>query len=171
MQWVKWIGIMLIAVSVGSVGFWMAFRMDKRLQEYRQLQKVLMLLSSRMRLGEDWASAMESCLQAGAGAWEPWLRRMAKRLRGREVLSEIWAEELERAKGELHLDKEDCRVLAGLGKSLAGASLESCLGQLSQTEDYFHAQQTALEQVIQEQGRMYRTIGVLAGLLVMVVLA
>ena len=62
-------------------------------------------------------------------------------------------------------------MLESLGSSLQGAQLENCLGQISQVQDYFHSQQQMLEQVITEQGRMYRSIGVLAGILVMVVLA
>ena len=42
---------------------------------------------------------------------------------------------------------------------------------ISQLQDYFHGQQHMLEQVITEQGRMYRSIGVLVGILAMVVLA
>ena len=74
-------------------------------------------------------------------------------------------------KKELHLETEDYRILEGLGKSLQGARLENCLGQLSQVQDYFHSQQAVLEQAILEQSRMYKTIGILAGILVMVVLA
>jgi len=62
MQWFKWIGMILMGVSVGSIGFWLAYRMDKRLQEYRTLQKILMLLSSRMRIGENLDEAAQSCI-------------------------------------------------------------------------------------------------------------
>ncbi|MCI8633755.1 MAG: hypothetical protein HFE64_09800 [Lachnospiraceae bacterium] len=170
MQWFKWIGMILMGLSVGSVGFWLAYRMEKRLQEYRSLQKILMLLSSRMRIGENFGEAAQSCIEAGAGEWEPWLRKVQEGLQAQKPLSEIWPQALERSKAELHLDKEDYKMLEGLGKSMQGAGLESCLGQISQIQDYFHAQQTMLEQAIQEQGRLYRTIGVLAGILVMVVL-
>lgn len=170
MQWCKWIGIILTGLSVASLGFWMAYRMEKQLQEYRVLQKLLLLLSNRMRMGESFAQALESCLDAGAEAWEPWIKRMLEGLGNQKPLSEVWQEALEKAKGELHLEKEDYRMLAGLGKSMQGANLESCLGQISQVQDYFHAEQVMLEQAIQEQGRLYRTIGVLAGILVMVVL-
>lgn len=167
----KWLGILMLGLSCGCVGFWMAYRLDKRLEEYRQLQKVLMLLMSRMRLDENLAAALESCAAAGAGAWEPVLSATAKRLRNREPFSQVWPEEIRKAKAGLHLEKEDYAMLAGLGKSLQGARLESCLGQLSQVQDYFHRQQTMLEAAIQEQGRMYKSIGILAGILVMVVLA
>ena len=171
MVWCKWIGIILLAAAAACIGFWMAYRMEKQLDEYRQLQKVFMLLMSRMRIGEPLEMAMESCIQAGAGAWEPWLRRVSDRLAKREALSAIWPEELKQLKKELHLESEDYRVLEGLGKSLQGARLENCLGQLSQVQDYFHSQQAVLEQAILEQSRMYKTIGILAGILVMVVLA
>ena len=62
-------------------------------------------------------------------------------------------------------------MLNTLGSNLQGARLENCLGLISQMQDYFYGQQKMLEQVICEQGRMYRSIGVLAGILVMVVLA
>ena len=171
MNWFKWLGIVCMGLASACLGFWMASRMDKRLEEYRQLQKVLMLLMSRMRLDESMAAAMESCVLAGAGAFEPWLTRMAERLMQRQPLSEVWTQELDRAKSELHLEAEDYRVLKSLGQSLQGARLESCLGQISQVQDYFHRQQSMLEAAIAEQGRMYRSIGILAGILIMVVLA
>lgn len=171
MLWVKWCGLILMGVGLSFVGFWMAYKMDRRLIEYRQLQKVLMLLSGRMQIGESLESALESCILAGAGAWEGWLASMAARLSHRELLQQVWCEELKKSKGELHLEKEDYQMLESLGSSLQGAQLENCLGQISQVQDYFHSQQQMLEQVITEQGRMYRSIGVLAGILVMVVLA
>ena len=171
LNWCKWIGLILIGSGLACSGFWMAYRLDRRLEEYRQLQRVLMVLSGRMRIGEPLEQALESCILAGSGPWEGWLRQMAQRLAQREPLSGVWEEELQKAKGSLHLEKEDYQMLAGLGSSLQGARLENCLGLISQQQDYFHAQQQMLEQVIAEQGRMYRSIGVLAGILVMVVLA
>lgn len=171
MLWCKWIGIILVGAGLASVGFWLAYRLDRRLEEYRQIQKVLLLLSSRMRIGEPLETALESCIQAGVGPWEDWLSRMSRRLARRQPLSEVWPEELQKAKAGLHLEKEDYQMLAGLGSSLQGARLENCLGLISQVQDYFHGQQTMLEQAIAEQGRMYRSIGILAGILVMVVLA
>lgn len=171
MFWLKWCGLILMGVGLSFVGFWMAYKMDRRLIEYRQLQKVLMILSGRMQIGESLESALESCILAGAGAWKGWLESMAARLNHRELLQQVWCEELKKSKGELHLEKEDYQMLESLGSSLQGAQLENCLGQISQVQDYFHSQQQMLEQVITEQGRMYRSIGVLAGILVMVVLA
>ena len=171
MLWLKWCGLILMGVGLSFVGFWMAYKMDRRLIEYRQLQKVLMILSGRMQIGESLESALESCILAGAGAWEGWLESMAARLNHRELLQQVWCEELKKSKGELHLEKEDYQMLESLGSSLQSAQLENCLGQISQVQDYFHSQQQMLEQVITEQGRMYRSIGVLAGILVMVVLA
>ncbi len=171
MLWLKWIGIILIGTGLACIGFWMAYRLDRRLEEYRQLQKVLMMLTSRMRIGEPMEQALESCIMAGAGAWENWLTRMVQRLEQREPLSVVWQEELQKAKGSLHMEKEDYRMLETLGANLQGARLENCLGLLSQLQDYIHGQQQLLEQAIAEQGRMYRSIGVLAGILVMVVLA
>lgn len=171
MLWIKWIGIILVGSGLACIGFWLAYRLDRRLEEYRQLQRVLMMLTSRMRIGEPLELALESCIMAGAGAWESWLSQMARRLEQREPLSIVWAEELQKVKGSLHLEKEDFQMLEGLGSSLQGARLENCLGLISQLQDYFHAQQQMLEQTIAQQGRLYRSIGVLAGILVMVVLA
>ena len=115
--------------------------------------------------------ALENCAFAGAGPWEIWFSRMAQRLIKRELLADVWIEELKKHKQSLHLEKEDYQMLENLGKSLQGARLENCLGMISQLQDYFHGQQHMLEQVITEQGRMYRSIGVLVGILAMVVLA
>lgn len=171
MEWCKWIGIILMGVSVACLGFWMAYRLDKRLSEYRQLQKMLILLSGRMRLGENLTEAFDSCLAAGAGSWEPFLRGVKERLMKREVLSEVWVQELKNARSNLHLEKEDYAVLETLGNDLQGQDLATCLGRLSQIQDYFHAQQKMLEEASKEQVRLYRSIGVLGGILVVVVLA
>ena len=171
MLWLKWCGLILMGAGLSCVGFWLAHGMDRRLVEYRQLQKVLMILAGRMQLGEPLEAALESCILAGAGAWESWLSTMAERVGGREPLQQVWAEELRKAKAGLHLEEDDYQMLASLGSSLQGARLENCLGQLSQVQDYFHSKQQMLEQIITQQGRMYRSIGVLAGILVMVVLA
>ena len=102
MLWLKWCGLILMGVGLSFVGFWMAYKMDRRLIEYRQLQKVLMILSGRMQIGESLESALESCILAGAGAWEGWLESMAARLNHRELLQQVWCEELKKSKGELH---------------------------------------------------------------------
>ena len=164
MIWLKWIGIILIGSGLACVGFRMAYCQERRLEEYRLLQKVLTILMSRMRIGESMEQALETCAEAGAGPWEDWLRQMAQRLEKRDILSEVWKEELKKAKPGLHLEKEEYHALEALGKSLQGARLENCLGMISQLQDYFHGQQKMLEQVITEQGRLYRSIGVLVGI-------
>ncbi len=171
MIWLKWVGIILVGSGLACVGFRMAYCQERQLAEYRLLQKILTILMSRMRIGEAMEAALESCAEAGAGPWKVWLEQMAQRLEKRELLSEVWSEELKKVKKDLHLEKEDYQMLEALGKSLQGARLENCLGMISQLQDYFHGKQQMLEQVIQEQGRMYRSIGVLVGILAMVVLA
>ena len=171
MIWLKWIGIILTGAGLACVGFRMAYCQERRLEEYRVLQKLLTILMSSMRIGESMEHALENCAFAGAGPWEIWFSRMAQRLRKRELLADVWIEELKKHKQSLHLEKEDYQMLENLGKSLQGARLENCLGMISQLQDYFHGQQHMLEQVITEQGRMYRSIGVLVGILAMVVLA
>ncbi len=171
MEWLKWIGILMIGGGLACVGFRMAYCQECRLEEYRLLQKLLTILMSRMRIGESMETALECCAMAGAGPWEEWLMQMSQRLARRELLSEVWKEELKKAKQGLHLEKEDYQMLEALGKTLQGARLENCLGAISQLQDYFYGQQKMLEQVIVEQGRLYRSIGVLVGILVMVVLA
>ena len=171
MLWLKWCGLLMMGAGVSSLGLWMAHRMDRRVIEYRQLQKILMLLSMQMQLGESVEAALEKCLVAGADAWEGWLTGMIPRLRERQPLSNVWQEELQRIKSVLHLEKEDYQMLEHLGSNLQGAQMESCMGLIRQVQEYFRMQQQMLEQVNAEQGRLYRSIGILSGILVVVVLA
>ena len=146
MEWLKWIGIILIGIGLACVGFRMAYCQEKRLEEYRLFQKILTILMNRMRIGESMETALECCAAAGAGPLEDWLRQMAQRLEKRELLSQVWKEELKKVQLSLHLEKEDYHMLESLGKSLQGARLENCIGMISQLQDYFHGKQKMLEQ-------------------------
>ena len=122
-------------------------------------------------MGESMEFALESCAASGTGTLANWFLKMSQRLSQRELLSDVWKEELKREKGNLHLEQEDYGILEELGKNLQGARLENCFDMLQQIQDHFHGKQKMLEQIIVEQGRLYRSIGILGGILAMVVLA
>lgn len=168
----KWIGLCVLGLTSAMTGMWMARRIDVRLKEYKELKRALYILASEIRYAASLSDAAEMVgkrVDGGLGRFFADLSEDMDRKEGK-CLDEIWSEGIRRRQRELNLDEEDRVMLCSLGKHLTGQDAELLQNQIELLEQYVQDKQDRLAEDKRTKSRMYKSLGVLGGILIVVVL-
>lgn len=169
-------GILIMAVSLTGTGFVLAERGKKRLSLLIQLRQMIYYLKSQILYSN--ATLPEAVCEVGnhfriskegeADDWEPALffLNIRKALEKKENLpfSDIWYAETERIPPGIPLTPRDRKNLGALGKELGYADRDmqerALLFFLEQLDEAMEGAKAEAEST----GKLYRTLGVAAGM-------
>ena len=168
----KMMGLCFLGLTSAMAGLWMSRRMDVRLKEYKELKRALYILASEIRYSASLSDAAEMVgkrIAGGLGRVFTDLSEDMDRKEGKS-LDELWSEGVRKRQRELNLDEEDCMMLCSLGKHLAGQDAELLQNQIALLEQYVQDKQERLAEEKRTKGRMYKSLVILGGILIMVVL-
>ena len=167
-------GILLMAVSLFGVGTLLAERGKERLLLLIELRQMIYYLKSQMLYSN--APLPEAVWEVGnhfrsaepENEWDPsyFFLNVGKRLgaKGSRTFSEVWKEEVATIPSDVPLTKSDRQNLSALGgklgyadRSMQERTLLFYLEQLDETTERVKAEAESL-------GKLYRTLGVAAGM-------
>lgn len=168
----KLLGLLFLFVDCVFLGWNQSHGLKKRLELLEELKRLLLLLSGEIRCGH--ATLPEAFFQVGKKARSPYgefFIKVSEELNGevRKPLQEVFERQLK----NLHssgLWKEDLELLLDLGKALGYLDLTMQLSTLKLYEDMLDA---SIQKAAGEYGpkaKMYRYLGVLGGLFLVVLL-
>lgn len=170
------VGILIMAASLTGVGFVLAERGKERLAFLLRLRHMVYYLKSQILYSN--ATLPEAVFEVGIhfrtsekgweNGWEPasFFLNVSKKLdeKGNQPFSDIWQAEVNKIPSEVSLTKSDRQNLGELGRNLGYAdrnmqerTLLFYLEQLDETTERVKAEAESL-------GKLYRTLGVAAGM-------
>lgn len=177
----KYIGILIMAASLIAAGFTAANGLKDRMELLFLFHRMILNMKGQIlysndtlpqamkKIGEDYAKD-----RTGISKEIPdFFLRIVSRLEKEpgNSLPGIWKAETERISEKLPLAEADKNSLLALGENLGCADRETqertFLFYLKQTEDAMEG----LKRDMERKGRLYRCLGMSAGLLLMIVLA
>lgn len=176
----KYVGILMMAAAVTGAGFLAAERWRERLLLLLQFRQMVYYLKGQILYTN--ATLPEAFYEVGTklrdgkrgNRAEPGLLllRVERRLRedGKTPFSVAWQEEVERLPADFPMSKSDRQILAALGENLGYADRKmqerTLLFYLEQTEDSI----AFLKKESDGRMRLYRCMGMAAGLFLMVLM-
>ncbi len=173
-------GILLMAAAAVAAGFFAAERARNRLEILQIFRQMVYHLKSQIMYSN--ATLPEALCEVGTrfaddrtGIWkEPgtFLARVGTALTEKRnlIFSEVWNTEVGRIAADVPLGKADRQNLLSLGDNLgyADRSMQerTLLFYLEQTDESIGG----LKQEIESLGKLYRTLGVAAGMFLVIIL-
>lgn len=173
MVWIKTAGILLTAAGAAGTGISMGLRYRDHLRLLEDLRKMITLLKGEILydnapLEEAFAHAGERSSCVLSGMFTDMSKRIAER--NGESFYEMWQEEVDRLDKEVPLSNEDRRQLKGLGQNLGyldhAMQERTILLYLEQLDGEI----TYLREHLQEKNRLYTSLGIAAGLFLIIVM-
>lgn len=172
---VKWIGVLLVLFSAGGFGIWSAMEWKGRLKLLEQLRQMIYFLKGEITYSH--APLAEALERVGRRTQGPLGDLFANAATGiyrqeGEGLQEIWCRAVNGlSKGtRLPLTREDLDQLSHLGEHLGyldvdmqERTLQLYLEQLDLSIDYLRSNQ-------RERCRLYASLGVMGGMLLVIVM-
>ena len=162
---------LVIALAGYEIGSLIADRQRRRVLEIDAWQALLALLASdvsytAMPLGQ----ALRSAARSGKGLVQEFASGLARRLEGHVLLAEAWRAELERLRPRSCLRLEDTRPLLELGEQLGRFGREEHRGFFLRCQERLALQRRQAAEESSSGGRMWRTLGAVAGVALALVL-
>jgi stage III sporulation protein AB len=166
-------GALLMVISSVILGFYYAAREMLRIKELMEFKKALLILASEIEYTA--APLFEAAANISKRADKPASAFFADFASGLaensgETVYRLWESAVEKHKRRYSLAEEDWEALLAFGKTLGYLDKKMQLNAIDFTNRYIDEKTAALQVGCDKNKRMYRSLGMLGGVLAAVVL-
>lgn len=169
---VKLIGAVVLTGATSLIGFSLAADCSKRPRALRELQALMQMLENEMAYLSNLLSEAFIRIYRGTDSDTAILFREAADNLGENgtTAAEAWEKAIEGNYAKLSLNKEDKAILMTFGKMLGNSDLEGQLNNIRLITSQLKLQELKAEEIKSKNEKMYRSLGVLSGLAIAIVL-
>lgn len=161
------LGVVLVIASSTGIGFSYSFRLGRRLEQLRQLQRMTMFLKGEISYGN--AALPEALSSIGRKLEDPvgpFLKQAASRLREYPDKSfrQVFQEEVQKNLKQSALSAKDKEALMQMGAFLGYLDKDMQLGNLELYLRELDREIQAAAECVPGKQRLYRSLGILGGM-------
>lgn len=169
---VKFLGAIVLIGATSVIGFSLAADCSKRPRALRELQALLQMLENEISYLSNLLSEAFNRIYEGSNSQTAILfKKAAENLGINGVTADVaWEKAVEENYAKLAFNKEDKVILLTFGKMLGNSDLEGQLKNIKLISSQLQLQQLKAEELKQKNEKMYRSLGVLSGLAIAIIL-
>jgi stage III sporulation protein AB len=169
----KIIGSIMIILSSSFIGYVLSRDCSRRPREIRELQGLLQMLENEISYLSSYISdAFERICKASTADVTIFFKDTASSLRKDDSLnaSEAWERAVTRNIKRTSLSKEDEGILISFGKMLGNSDIEGQIKNIGLALSQLKNQEQKAEEARAKSEKMFKSLGILGGLAVVVIL-
>jgi len=166
-------GALIIVAGCAAIGFYFAAYEGFRVADLQEFKKALLILSSEIEhLRSPLPQACENIARRTKAPISDLFHDFSESLTSNqgETAYQLWTQALSDNKKATHLAAEDIDVIEGFGKTLGYLDKQMQQSAITQTIEYINDKTVSLQSQSDKNKRMYRSLGIIGGLLLVVVL-
>ena len=169
---IKLLGAVVLIGATGLIGFSLAADCSKRPRALRELQSLLQMLENEISYLSNLLSEAFSRIYEGSNSDTAILfREAAKSLNTKGITADVaWEKAVDENCSKLSLNKEDKAILLTFGKMLGNSDLEGQINNIKLISSQLKLQELKAEEMRRKNEKMYRSLGVLSGLAITIIL-
>jgi stage III sporulation protein AB len=169
---IKIIGAAIILGSTSIIGFSLSRDCSKRPRILRELQAALQMLENEISYMSNLLSDAFMRIYTSSGTEASILfKEAAKKLDSMGTTAdEAWKSAVNDLYSRLALKKEDKAILISFGSMLGNSDLDGQISNIRLTTSQLKLQELKAEEIKKKNERMYRSLGVLGGLALIIIL-
>jgi len=166
-------GAVALIASCAALGFYMAAQEGFRVHDLQEFKKALMILSSEIEHLR--APLPIACANIAKRTKEPvsnlfsHFSQLLTENEG-ETAYQLWVQALEKQKNRTHLAEEDWEIIEGFGKTLGYLDKQMQQSAITYAVEYIDEKTNSLQVQSDKNKRMYRSLGIIGGLFLAVLL-
>ena len=167
------VGAVAIVAGCTAMGFYFAAKEGFRLGDLQEFKKALMILSSEItHMRAPLPAACANIAKRTAKHVSEMFGNFSTLLEANtgETAYRLWAQALEGQKPNLYLAEEDLDIIEGFGKTLGYLDREMQQSAITYAVEYIDDKTAGLISQADKNKRMYRSLGIIGGLLLAIVL-
>lgn len=165
-------GSVILILATSFIGFSMAADCSRRPKILRELQALLQMFQNEIsylsNLLADSFYRIDALSKTEASIL---FRDAAKYLKTNGITADMaWGKAVEENYEKLALNKEDKSILVSFGKMLGASDLEGQISNIHMLASQLKLQEMKAEEMRKKNEKMYRSLGVLSGLAITIIL-
>jgi len=166
-------GSLITIISAAMIGYIYSRECSKRPQQLRTLQGLLNMLENEISfMSNVLVSSFERICSGSDDVVTVFFRDTARILREKNGMnaSEAWEESIRGNIEQTALNKEDTEILISFGKMLGNSDTEGQIGNIRLALEQLKLQEKKAEEVKAKNAAMYRSLGLLGGIAIVIIL-
>lgn len=169
---IKFLGAVVLIGATSFIGFSLAADCSKRPRALRELQALLQMLENEISyLSNLLLEAFNRIYEGSNSDTAILFREAAINLETNGVTADAaWEMAIEENYSKLSLNKEDKTILLTFGKMLGNSDLEGQINNIKLISSQLKLQELKAEEMRKKNEKMYRSLGVLSGLAITIIL-
>ncbi|MCL2399236.1 MAG: stage III sporulation protein AB [Defluviitaleaceae bacterium] len=173
MTLIRVIGVALTLVASGVLGLYLSGLGKFRLQDLLEFKKALLILKSEIEyvatpLPEAMANISVRTTKPISLIFEHYSQSLKNNSEG-ETAYQLWIASIKIHKQKSFLKDDDWEIIENFGKTLGYLDKQMQVDTITFTTDYIDAQVSKLQEINEKNQRMYRSLGVVGGILLLVI--
>jgi len=168
----KIIGSIIVFLSCSFLGYVLSRDCAKRPQQLRELQGLLQMLENQITyLSDVLAEAFERISRVGEETGV-FFKTAAEILKNGNAVNacDAWEQAVNSCIGMTALNREDKQILLSFGKSLGNTDMEGQIKNIRLTQGHLAIQEKKAEEHRKKNENMYKSLGVIGGAAIVIVL-
>ncbi|MCX8129018.1 MAG: stage III sporulation protein SpoIIIAB [Clostridia bacterium] len=169
----KVIGSLIIILASSFLGYSFSRDCSKRPQELRALQTMLKMFENEIIfLSNILSDAFEKISRSNKSQAADFFRNTVEILKNEKSLnaSDAWEKAVKNSIGKTSLNREDEEILVSFGRMLGSSDVEGQIKNIEMTVNQLKLQEYKAEEAKKKYETLYKTLGVLGGLTIVIVL-
>jgi stage III sporulation protein AB len=169
----KMIGCILVILSSAGMGFFFSNEVKCRIEDLKELRKLIVLLRGDIRFGNTpLPEAVSAIARRHKGYYAPFFTKVSTRLNELSGITfqDIWKDAVENELNDTALSKKDKLQLLQFGENLGYLDKDMQMNTLelflSQLEDEINE----LSKTVKEKAYLYNSLGIMAGIFVSIIM-
>ena len=170
---IRLLGMVLTLAASSALGLYLSSLAKFRQQDLLEFKKALLILKSEIEyIAAPLPEAISNIAVRTTNPVSKIFAHFAQNLKNNddgETAYQLWMEAIKAYKKESFLKKGDWELIEGFGKTLGYLDKQMQVDSIKFTTDYLDSQVAELQAVGDKNQRMFRSLGVIGGVLLLVV--
>ncbi|MGF7143444.1 stage III sporulation protein AB [Anaerotaenia torta] len=169
----KGIGCVMVILSSAGIGFYFSSEMKSRIEDLKELKKLIGLLKGDIRYGN---TPLPEAISAIAGRYRGSFRSFFCRTSARlmelsgQTFTEIWKNAVEQELVKTSLSKKDRLALISFGENLGYLDKDMQMNTFELYLSQLEEEIGELTRTVKERSYLYNSLGIMAGVFISIVM-
>lgn len=168
MMIIKIVLLFLVFLCCSYIGITISSQYKKRVEELKEMKKSFIAIETKMKYTYEVLPEIFKEVSVGLKENIKNIFEKARLLMEEKTAKEAWVEALENTK--TNMTKEDVEILKGYGKLLGKTDIEGQVSQIELTNEFLETQIKKAEQELIKNEKLYKTLGTVSGLAIVILL-
>ena len=169
----KLLGTLLILCSTTSAGYYLSVRDKYRIEDLEEMKRLFLILKSEISFSsvplEEAFREISERVSGPVSMFASYFSQELKKKKG-DSAAELWTQSLSKYMNHLYLGKDDFEAFTAFGRALGYLDRQQQLRNIELAELYINQVCVELREKSEKTAKVYRSMGVLTGALIAVIL-